>query len=64
MAKDKSFMAKVQKATAAGNKCPVCGETISTVMVVSSIKNEEKGSWRFKENFAAVCKCTEKEVYA
>ena len=64
MPKDRSFISKVQKAAGYTNKCDVCGETITTVMVVSSVKNEEKSSWRFKENYVAVCKCNEQEVYA
>ena len=64
MAKDRSFAAKVAKATIESNKCPVCGEIKNVIMVVSSDKNENKDSWRFKEKFVAVCKCNEKEVYA
>ncbi|OQX83001.1 hypothetical protein B6D60_11245 [candidate division KSB1 bacterium 4484_87] len=64
MGKERSFLSKVSKAAGHGQKCPTCGEAISTVKVISSIKNDEKGSWRFKENFVAVCKCNEQEVYA
>ena len=63
MPKDRSFLSKVAKAAGHGQKCPTCGETISTVQVITSVKNEEKDSWRFNENFVAVCKCNEKEVY-
>ena len=63
MAKDKSFAAKIAKAAGTmANHCPVCGEIKSPLFVVDSIKNEEKGSYKYKEALIPVCKCNRNEV--
>ncbi len=63
MGKDKSFAAKIAKASGAmAAHCPVCGEIKTPLFVVESIKNEEKGSTKFKESFIPVCKCNQNEV--
>jgi hypothetical protein len=64
MAKDKSFAAKMAKATMVAKTCPKCGEVGNMSLVVSSEKKESKDSWIFKEKMVRVCKCNEKEVYA
>ena len=64
MAKERSFAAKIAKSHAVStNVCPVCGVAKSSVHYVKGMKNDEKGSWRFKERYVAVCKCNEKEIY-
>lgn len=64
MAKDRSFAAKVSKATShGGNQCPECGETYSTVKIVTSEKQESSGAWKFNQRLVRTCKCNEKEVY-
>ncbi len=65
MPKDRSFAAKVAKALShdGGNHCPECGETLSTVQLVVSEKQEGTNFWRFNQRFVRVCKCNEKEVY-
>jgi hypothetical protein len=63
MAKDRSFAAKVAKAQHVDTKkCPVCGAEITTVHVVKMPQRPDKQSWRFKERFIGLCKCTEKEL--
>ncbi|MDW7681702.1 MAG: hypothetical protein SCK70_14145 [bacterium] len=64
MAKDRSFAAKLAKGTHEGKKCPVCGDVVNMVMMISSEQRDKAKSWRFNEKFVAVCKCNEKEVYA
>jgi len=63
MGKDKTFAAKLSKASG-GNKsqCPECGETYTALHVIETIKNEEKGSVKFKEGFVGVCKCNQNLV--
>jgi hypothetical protein len=63
MSKDKSFAAKLSKAAgAASAHCPTCGELLSTLHVVDTVKNEEKQSYKFKETYVPVCKCNQNEV--
>ena len=63
MSKDKSFAAKIAKAAgAASTHCPECGEAKNQLFVVENIKNENKGTYKFKESFVAVCKCNQSEV--
>ena len=65
MSKDRSFAAKVAKATGgkSGNHCPQCGEAYSTVQLVVSEKSVAKQSWKFNDRLVRVCKCNEAEVY-
>jgi len=64
MGKDRSFAAKMAKGAVATNQCPKCGQIKNIVKVIESEVKTEKGTWRFKEKFVAVCSCNEKEVYA
>lgn len=62
MAKDRSFAAKVAKATHLTSRhCPQCEELYHPLKVIRSEKDETKSSWRFKESFVSLCKCNEKE---
>lgn len=65
MAKDRSFAAKVAKATTvkSGNHCPQCGVAYSTVQLVVSEESAVKQSWKFNSRLVRVCKCNEAEVY-
>ncbi|MBN2103374.1 hypothetical protein JW835_04960 [bacterium] len=63
MGKIKSFADKVAKsATDFTSHCPKCGESIQSVMLVSSEKSEKTGAWRFNQRFVGMCKCNEKEL--
>lgn len=65
MAKDRSFAAKVAKATSKGDglHCPECGELTSQVKMVVSERSTTKNSWKFNEKFVRLCKCNQSEVY-
>jgi hypothetical protein len=63
MGKDKSFAAKLAKATGKGSShCQVCGDAFSTTKVIETVKSNKKDSYNFKENFVRVCKCNVKDV--
>ena len=63
MAKDKSFAAKLAKAGGASSAhCATCGELINMVHVVKTVKNEDKGSHKFKEESVRFCKCNQNEL--
>lgn len=63
MAKDKSFAAKLAKAGGASSAhCATCGEVLNMVQVVKLVKNEDKGSYKFKEDFVPFCKCNQNEL--
>ena len=47
-----------------GDVCPVCGETVKSILVVSPIESERTGALRFRRNQVGVCSCNSKEVYA
>jgi hypothetical protein len=80
MAKQQTFADKAAKAALMkGSKCPNCGEIYQPILMVTSEKsiqkgswkfNErrvqvcKKGSWKFNERRVQVCKCNEKKVYA
>ncbi|MFC1544090.1 hypothetical protein ACFL4Y_02435 [Gemmatimonadota bacterium] len=65
MAKGKSFADKVAKAREQqGDHCPVCGETIKSIMVVAPIESERSGALRFRRKLVGVCSCNQKDVYA
>jgi len=64
MAKDRSFAAKVAKAS--GKKtfqCPVCKSPVDHVLFVKSVYVDRTDSWRFMEGHTKVCKCNQQEVY-
>ncbi|MFQ6092793.1 MAG: hypothetical protein ACE5OR_08945 [bacterium] len=64
MAKDRSFAAKVAKASGKrADQCPVCKGPISHVLFVKSVLSNRTGSWRFNEGHIRVCKCNQQEVY-
>ncbi|HEX9653608.1 MAG TPA: hypothetical protein VGA99_07840 [bacterium] len=65
MSKDRSFAAKVAKASGgkSGNHCQQCGEAYATVQLVVSEKSAVTKSWKFNDRFVRVCKCNEAEVY-
>jgi len=63
MAKGKSFMDKVAKSAQDFTKhCPKCGESITTVKLVTSEFSDKTGAYRFKQRLVGLCKCTEKEL--
>jgi hypothetical protein len=65
MAKQQSFADKAMKGQMIkGRKCPVCGQILQPVLLVSSEKAAGVGQWKFNEHRVQVCKCNEKEVYA
>ncbi len=60
--KQRTFTDKIAKGTGPrGEKCPVCGEVIQTVMTVRPYKSKN-GNWRYRKAMANVCKCNSKEV--
>jgi len=62
--KAKSFADKLRKMSEAEAQiCSVCKTEIQRVMLIKSVKSEEKNSWKFNQNMVNVCKCNEKEVY-
>jgi hypothetical protein len=63
MAKDKSFAAKLAKSSGTlSTHCSDCGEVRSPLFVVANVKDETKGTVKFKENFVGICKCNQNEV--
>ncbi len=64
MAKKQDFLSKTKRFEKHGLICQTCGDTISHVQVVRTEKSAKTDAWRFNQNFVAVCKCNEKEVYA
>lgn len=65
MGKDKSFAAKLSKASGSTKThCPECGEIYTLLQVVESVKNEQKNSHKFKEGFVGICKCNQSTVMA
>jgi hypothetical protein len=63
MAKGKSFMDKVAKASQDFTKhCPKCGESIMTVRLVTSEISDKTGAYRFKQKLVGLCRCNEKEI--
>jgi len=63
MAKSKSFADKLAKSSLDYTKhCPTCGESISTIKLVTSERSEKTGAWRFNQKFVGICKCNEKEI--
>ena len=56
--KDRTFASKVAKAAqkeALANHCPVCGEVLQMVQLVSS-EQAPSGDWKFRDKFVGVCK--------
>lgn len=63
MGKVKSFADKVNRANMDFSKhCPKCGESLQSVMFVSSEKSEKTDAWRFNQRFVGVCKCNEHDL--
>ena len=63
MAKDHSFAAKIARGQAkVAQNCPVCGETIQTVRLVSS-ELSSRNAYRFSRKMVSVCRCNSKEIY-
>ena len=64
MAKDRSFAAKVAKASGKSvEHCSTCKGPINTVLFVRSVFSDQTSSWKFKEGYVKVCKCNQQEVY-
>lgn len=64
MAKDRSFAAKVAKASGkTADHCPTCNSSISHVLYVKSVFSDQTNAWKFKEGHMKVCKCNQQEVY-
>lgn len=63
MAKDKSFAAKIAKASGASSlHCPTCGEIKNSLLVVEAFANKNNNGHKFKESYVPVCKCNQNEV--
>ena len=63
MGKSKSFADKMAKGAQDNTThCSECGETITSVKLITSEKSEDTGAWRFRQKFVGVCKCNEKEI--
>lgn len=63
MAKVQSFADKMAKGGQDfTTHCPKCGETISSVKLVTSELSDKTGAWRFNQKFVGVCKCNENEI--
>ena len=63
MAKIKSFADKMAKAAHDyTTHCPKCGESISTVKLITSERSQKTGAWRFNQRFVGVCKCNENDI--
>jgi len=63
MAKAQSFAEKVSKSGQDHTThCQKCGESISTIKLITSEKSEKTGAWRFNQKFVGICKCNENEV--
>lgn len=63
MAKGKTFADKVAKSTQDLTiHCPKCGESITTVKLITSERSAKTKAWRFNQSFVGVCKCNEKEI--
>ena len=63
MAKAKTFAVKLAKSGMDYTKhCPTCGESISTIKLVTSERSEKTVAWRFNQKFVGICKCNQKEV--
>ena len=63
MAKAKTFADKVSKASQDfTTHCPKCGESITSVKLITSEKSSKTGGWRFNQKQVKMCKCNEKEV--
>lgn len=64
MAKDRSFAAKVAKASGKkSDQCSVCNSTTNHVLFVKSVYSDQTRSWKFNERYLRVCKCNQQEVY-
>lgn len=64
MAKDRSFAAKVAKASGKSvEQCPVCNGPVNHVLFVKSVFSDRTHSWKFNEGHVKVCKCNQQEVY-
>lgn len=61
MAKVQSFGDKVAKAQKQAKKCPVCGQPLSYMKVITPMATEN-GAFRFRSRVTRVCKCTEGEL--
>jgi C4-type Zn-finger protein len=63
MGKTKSFADKMNKSVRNSNThCPVCGESFTSVKMVTSEKSEKTNAWRFNQSFVRVCKCNESKI--
>ena len=63
MGKGKSFADKVAKQTEDFTMhCAECGESLSTVKLITSEKSETTGAVRFRQKLVKVCKCNEKTI--
>ena len=63
MAKAKTFADKVSKASQDLTKhCQKCGESITSVKLITSEKSSKTGAWRFNQKQVKMCKCNESEV--
>ncbi|MBN1755095.1 hypothetical protein JW877_02675 [bacterium] len=63
--KKRTFADKVAKGTGPRHAiCPVCGGGIQIIKVVKPyLVDDEKKTYRYREEITKVCKCNEKEVF-
>jgi len=60
----RGFADKTKKALEDSKKhCAVCGEPIELIRHVVTLKDEVKGTIRFKEKMVGVCNCNRNEIY-
>ena len=63
MGKAKSFADKVNKGTHDyTTHCPECGESYTTIKLITSEKSDKTQAWRFNQRFVGLCKCNENEI--
>ncbi len=63
--KRKTFADKVAKSREQrGDLCPVCGETIKPIMVITPTVSERSGAYRFRRSHVRYCSCNAEEVFS
>ncbi len=43
--------------------CKTCDSPIESILYVKPFRDEQKGSWKYREQIVGVCKCNHKEIY-
>lgn len=61
--RERTFAAKVAKQSEKrGKSCSQCGEIITSVRYVTSVRRARTGAWKFNERVVEVCKCNQAEI--